>query len=142
MSANKQASRRIFEEIFGAGNFDLADELLHEDAVGHDPAQPEPVRGPGGLKESARGYRSAFPDLTFTIDEIVADGDLVAIRWTSTGTHKGDLFGIAPTGKQATVTGITIDKYKDGKLAESWTNWDTLGLLQQLGAVPTAVQTA
>ena len=142
MSANKRASRQIIEEIFGAGNLDLADELLREDAIGHDPAQPEPVKGPAGLKESAGGYRSAFPDLTIKVDEIFADDDLVAVRWTATGTHKGDLFGIPASGKQATVTGITIDKYKDGKLAESWTNWDTLGLLQQIGAVPTAMQTA
>jgi len=142
MSANKKASRRIIEEIFSAGNFDLADELLREDAIGYDPALPEPVKGPVGLKESARGYRSAFPDLTIKINEILGDDDLVAIRWTATGTHKGDLFGIAATGKQATVTGITIDKYKDGKVAESWVNWDTLGLLQQIGAVPTAMQTA
>jgi steroid delta-isomerase-like uncharacterized protein len=142
MSANKRASRRIIEEIFGAGNFDLADEILREDAIGHDPALPEPVKGPAGLKESASGYRSAFPDLAIEIDEIFSDDDLVAVRWTATGTHKGDLFGIAATGKQATVTGITIDKYEDGKLAESWTNWDTLGLLQQIGAVPSAMQPA
>jgi steroid delta-isomerase-like uncharacterized protein len=142
MEANKQASRRIIEEIFGAGKYDLADQLLKEDAIGHDPALPEPVKGPEGLKESARGYREAFPDLKLTVDEIVAEGDLVAIRWTARGTHKADLFGVPATGKQATVTGISIDKYAGGKLVESWTNWDTLGLLQQLGAVPSVMQTA
>ncbi len=142
MEANKTASRRIIEEIFGAGKFDLADELLRRDAVGHDPALPEPVQGPEGLKESARGYREAFPDLKATVEQVVAEGDLVATRWTCRGTQKGELFGIAPTGKQVTVTGITIDKYVDGKLAESWSNWDTLGLMQQLGAVPAAMQPA
>lgn len=142
MGANKQSSQRIIEEIFSAGNFDVADELLHKDAVGHDPALPEPVKGPAGLKESARGYRLAFPDLTIKIEDVFDDDDLVAIRWTAKGTHKGELFGMPATGKQATVTGITIDKYKNGKLVESWTNWDTLGLLQQLGAVPAVAQTA
>ena len=142
MEANKTASRRIIEEIFGAGKFDLADDLLRKDAVGHDPALPEPVKGPEGLKESARGYREAFPDLEAIVEEILAEGDLVATRWTCRGTQKGELFGISPTGKQVTVSGITIDRYVDGKLAESWSNWDTLGLMQQLGAVPAAMQPA
>ena len=142
MEANKKASRRILEEIFGAGKYDLADELLQAKAIGHDPALPRPVQGPEGLKESARAYRAAFPDLKLTVEDVVGDGDLVATRWSAHGTQKGELFGIAATGKEATVTGITIDRYSGGKLAESWTNWDTLGLLQQLGAVPTALQTA
>ena len=141
MDANERASTRIIEEIFGGGNYDLADDVGRADAVGHDPALPEPVKGPEGLKEAARGYRAAFPDLELTVENAIAEGDLVTIRWTARGTHKGDLFGIAPTGKQATVTGITIDRYAGGKIAESWTNWDTLGLLQQLGAVPSAMQT-
>ena len=141
MEANAKASRRVLEELFGAGNYGIADELIAASAVGHDPALPEPVTGPEGLKEAARGYRSAFPDLTMSVEAVIAAGDLVAIRWTARGTHKGDLFGIAPTGKEATVTGITIDRHADGKIAESWTNWDALGLLQQLGAVPSAMQT-
>jgi len=142
MGKNADGSRRIIEEIFGAGNYELTQELIGADAVGHDPAQPAPINGPDGVAASARGYRDAFPDLTLTVNQQIADGDYVATRWTAKGTHKGDLFGIAPTGKQTTVTGITIDQWTDGKVAESWTNWDTLGLLQQLGAVPAAMQTA
>jgi predicted ester cyclase len=97
--------------------------------------------GPEGVKQGARGYREAFPDLSMKVEEIVAENDLVAVRWTARGTHKNELFGIAPTGKEATVTGITIDRWAGGKIAESWTNWDTLGLLQQLGAVPAPAQT-
>jgi steroid delta-isomerase-like uncharacterized protein len=136
MNDNGSGSRRILEEVFGAGNFDLARDLIAPDALGHDPALPEPARGPEGVIEAARGYRSAFSDLRLTINDVVADGDLAAIRWTARGTHDGELFGIAPTGKEATVTGITIDRWADGKITESWTNWDTFGLLQQLGAVP------
>jgi steroid delta-isomerase-like uncharacterized protein len=142
MEKNARGSRRIIEEIFGAGNYELAHELIGADAVGHDPALPAPVAGPDGVAGAARGYRDAFPDLKLTVNQLIADGDHVATRWTAKGTHKGDLFGIAPTGKEATVTGITIDRWADGKVAESWTNWDTLGLLQQLGAVPAAMQTA
>jgi len=142
MDANAKGSRRMIEEVFGAGKYELADELVAADAVGHDPALPETPTGPEGVKEAARGYRGAFPDLRMSAEEVVAQGDKVAIRWTARGTHKGELFGIAPTGKEATVTGITIDRWAGGKIAESWTNWDTLGLLQQLGAVPAALQTA
>lgn len=142
MDANAKGSRRMIEEVFGAGAYELADELVAAGAIGHDPALPESPVGPAGVKEAARGYREAFPDLRMKAEEVVAQGDKVAVRWTARGTHKGELFGIAPTGKQATVTGITIDRWAGGKIAESWTNWDTLGLLQQLGAVPAAMQTA
>lgn len=139
---NARGSRRVLEEMFGGGNYELAHELIADDAVGHDPAQPEPTTGAAGEIEAARGYREAFPDLRMTVDQVIAEGQDVAIRWTARGTHKGDLFGIAPTGKEATVTGITIDRWADGKIVESFTNWDTLGLLQQLGAVPAAMQPA
>ena len=142
MEKNARGSTRIIEEVFGAGNYDLANELIGAEAVGHDPALPEPVRGPAGLIESARAYRDAFPDLRLTVEQAVTEGDYVALRWTARGTHRGELFGIPATGKEATVTGISFDRWADGKIVESWTNWDTLGLLQQLGAVPAALQTA
>lgn len=142
MESNKMAAKRIFDDGFNQGRFEVADELIHDDALGHDPALPEPMRGPEGFKELVRGYREAFPDLHVSIDQQVAEGDFVATRWTARGTHKGELFGVAPTGKESTITGMTIDRFKNGKIAESYTNWDTLGLLQQLGAVPTLVTTA
>jgi steroid delta-isomerase-like uncharacterized protein len=132
----KAIARREIEEVYGAGNFAVADEIVAHDFVGHDPALPEPLRGPAGIKEAATGYRNAFPDLRITIEAQVSEGDLVVTRWTARGTHQGELFGIAPTGKQATVTGISLDRISNGKIIEDWTNWDTLGLLQQLGAVP------
>jgi steroid delta-isomerase-like uncharacterized protein len=133
---NKALSRRLAEEMFAGGKLELADELVTADFVGHDVAAPEPIRGPEGLKDQARGYRDAFPDLDMTIDDQIAEGDKVVTRWTARGTHNGDLFGMAPTGKQATVTGVTIDRFAGGKIAESWDNWDALGLMQQLGAIP------
>jgi steroid delta-isomerase-like uncharacterized protein len=137
---NKALARRVVDELFVGGNLDLADELVTQDFVGHDVAAPEPIRGPEGLKEQAKGYRDAFPDLSLKIEDQTAEGDRVATRWTATGTHKGDLFGIAPTGKQATIEGVTIDRFSGGKIAESWDIWDALGLMQQLGVVPAMAQ--
>jgi steroid delta-isomerase-like uncharacterized protein len=133
---NKAVSRRLVEEVFVGGRLGVADELLDASFVGHDVAMPEPIRGPNGLKQLASGYREAFPDLQLMIEDQIAESEQVATRWTARGTHKGELFGISATGKQATVEGITIDRFSGGKIVESWVNWDTLGLMQQLGAVP------
>jgi steroid delta-isomerase-like uncharacterized protein len=134
--ANSQVSQRILEEAFGQGQLGLVDEFVAADAVDHDPANPEDVRGPTGLKEQISMYRAAFPDLQFTIEDTIAQDDRVVIRWSSRGTHQGELMGLAPTGKVVTVTGISIDRFAEGKIVESWTNWDVLGLMRQLGAAP------
>ena len=138
MSAETKAiARRFLEEAFNGGNLDVVDELVAPQFVNHDAAKPEPTVGIEGAKAGVTGYRDAFPDLRLTIEQQVADGEYVTTRWTARGTHQGDLMGMAATGKQATVTGITIDRIVDGRFVESWTNWDTLGLMQQLGVVPT-----
>ena len=140
MSAeNKALSRRLLEEAFNAGNIAVVDEVLATDVINHDSALPEPAVGQAAAKASIQGYRTAFPDLRLTIEEQLAGDDLVATRWSAKGTQQGELMGMPATGKQATVTGITIDKIVDGHIAESWTNWDTLGMLQQLGVVPALV---
>ena len=81
-------------------------------------------------------YRQAFPDLRMTVEAMFADGDCVITRWTAVGANTGEIPGMPATGKQSTVTGVTIDRIEDGKIVESWTNWDTLGMLQQLGIAP------
>jgi steroid delta-isomerase-like uncharacterized protein len=134
--SNKALSRRLLDEAFNAGNMGVVDEVLAPDVVNHDPALPAPSVGLDAAKANIQGYRTGFPDLRITIEEQIADGDRVATRWSAKGTHEGELMGMPATGKQATVTGITIDRIVDGKIAESWTNWDTLGMLQQLGVVP------
>jgi steroid delta-isomerase-like uncharacterized protein len=133
---NKDISRRV-AEAFSSGDVGVLDELVAEDVVNKDPSLP-PELPPGreGLKTLAQGYVSAYPDMDFTIEEQIAEGDKVVYRWTATGTHKGELLGIPPTGKKATVTGITIDRIKGGKVVETWNQWDNFGLLQQLGVVP------
>jgi steroid delta-isomerase-like uncharacterized protein len=132
----KAIVRRELEELYGAGNLDLADEIVASSYVGNDPALPEPRQGPQGVKEAVTGYRTAFPDLQISIEAQLQEKDTVVTRWTAVGTHEGELFGIAPTGKQVTVTGISIERFKEGQIVEEWTSWDTLGLLVQLGAVP------
>ncbi len=135
-------ARRLFEEGWSKGNLDVVDECVGASYVGYDPAQPEPTRGIEALKQSIQGYRAAFPDLTFTIDEAYAAGaDHTVLRWTARGTQQGALLGISPTGRSASVVGLTLSRIEGGKIVEEHTNWDTLGLLQQLGAI-TAPQPA
>ncbi len=134
VDTNKEIVRRLGVEPW-EGNLGVIDELVAADYVGHDPAQPE-LHGPDGIREFITTYLAAFPDGKITIDEQLAEGDLVASRWTGRGTQQGELMGVPPTGKQVTVSGITISRVKNGKVVEEWSNWDTLGMLQQLGVVP------
>jgi steroid delta-isomerase-like uncharacterized protein len=134
-----EASRRLFEQSFNEGNFDLVDQLVASEAVNHDPATPaqmRALRGPEVLKRTASMYRAAFPDVRVTVDDVIAADDKVVLRWHSEGTHLGELAGLAPTGAHGSVTGISIDRWKDGKLVEAWAEWDNLGLARQLGAAP------
>ncbi|MEO8744070.1 MAG: ester cyclase [Candidatus Dormiibacterota bacterium] len=134
---NKALARRGIEEVFNQGKFDVVGELVARNAVFHDPSVPGgKFEGPEGFKQFTQIYRNAFPDIKITINDQVAEGDKVVTRWTGTGTHKGELMGIAPTGKYSTVTGISFERYENGKLVESWANYDNLGMLQQLGVVP------
>jgi steroid delta-isomerase-like uncharacterized protein len=135
---NKAIVRRAFEEPW-KGNLDVLHELLASDYVGHDPANPEPLRGPEGVKEFVSTYRAAYSDARITVEQQLAEGDLVATRWTGRGTHDGELMGIQPTGKQVTVSGLTISRLAGGKIVEEFQNWDTFGMLKQLDAIPELV---
>jgi steroid delta-isomerase-like uncharacterized protein len=140
MDQNKQISRRLLQDAFGGGRYDVIDELVAPNWVVHDPSVTEDIRGPAGVRQLIETYRSAFPDLQMKVEEQIAEGDRVATRWSARGTHRGPLLGIDATGKEASVTGITIDRIENGEIVESWSNWDTLGLLQQLGVVPALAQ--
>jgi steroid delta-isomerase-like uncharacterized protein len=133
---NKHIARRLIEEALSAGRYEVIEEVVAPTFVNHDPSVTEDVRGPAGLRQLIDTYRTAFPDLRITVQDQIAEGDRVATRWTARGTHQGPLLGIDATGKEGSVTGITIDRIEDGKIVESWNNWDALGLLQQLGVVP------
>ncbi len=132
---NKALARRVLEEMFNKGNLDVADELLAPDYVDHDPAMPEDIHGPDGFKQYVSGYRSAFSDLHVEIEEQVAEGDLVATRWTGTGTHDGELAGIPPTGNRVTLPGMEIVRISGGKLVEGWEGYDSMNLMRQLGVM-------
>jgi len=135
---NKSIVRRSFEELFTQGKLAVADDVFAPEYVGHDPALPQDIRGPEQFKKFVMMYRNAFPDLALTIEDQIAEGDEVVTRFTARGTHRGELMGILPTGKKVVVTGISIDRMKNGKSVESWTNYDMLSLLQQLGVVRSA----
>ena len=129
-------ARLFFDEVFSEGKLELVDELFATDYVGHPSGAEEETQGPEGVKEYVAGLRGAVSDLTLTVQDHVAEGDKVVTRWTAQGTHDGELMGIAPTGRKAAVTGITIQRVQDGRVVEGWTNWDLMGLLQQLGVAP------
>jgi steroid delta-isomerase-like uncharacterized protein len=135
MADAKEIVKRLFEEPW-TGNFDVIDEFVAPEYVGYDPAEPEPIRGPAGVKANFEKYRAAFSDARITVKEQVAEGDTVATRWKARGTHDGEFAGIAPTGKEVTVKGFTFSKLENGKVIEEHQVWDALGMLVQLGAVP------
>ena len=133
---NKAVVRRFIAEAWNEGRLETVDELISADHVDHDPGRVGTPGGPGGMRAYVTMYRTAFPDTHIELGEMIAEGDLVAAPWTATGTHNGELMGIAPTGKSITVTGIGIDRVSGGKIVESWGNYDALGMLAQVGAIP------
>ena len=134
---NKAIARRALEEVWsGQGDLDAADELYAPNWLDHDPASPEDIRGPEGAKELASMYRNAFPDNRYSVEEQVAEGDMVVTRWIASGTHQGEIMGIAPTGNQVTMAGTSVERIVDGKIEETWDNYDALGMMQQIGAIP------
>ena len=133
---NKAIVRRFLEGIFTRGNPDVVDELAAPDFVVHDPSSEVGDVDAEGVKGSIAWSHNAFPDLRVTIEDQVAEGDKVATRWTVRGTHRGEMMGAAATGNRVTFTGTQTDYISNGKIRESWSNWDTLSMLQQIGAVP------
>ena len=133
---NKTIIRRYFEEAWNQGRLDLLDEIVAPNYVNHDPAVPGLPAGPQGLKPILAGFRAAFPDLHFTIEDLIAADDEVVTRWTMRGTHQGEFAGLAPTGKRVTTGGIQIERLVNGQIVEHWRKSDDLGLMQQLGALP------
>jgi steroid delta-isomerase-like uncharacterized protein len=138
---NKTLVRRYWEEVWNQGNLAVVDELIAADFDGHPaPSDADFGRGPAGQKQLVGLYRGAFPDLRMTIDDMAADGDRVVLRWTAHGTNTGEMMGMPATGKPATVTGMSLNRLAAGKIAEGWGNFDALGMLQQLGVIPTPEQ--
>ena len=135
---NKALARRLydaFNQAIRTGDFAALSMVLSADTVDHN---PNPGQAPGleGVKQVFGGFRAAFPDLTLTVEDMIAEGDKVVSRLTIRATHRGDFQGIPATGKQVTQTGIDILRIAGGKVVERWGEFDNLGLLQQLGVVP------
>jgi predicted ester cyclase len=135
---NKALVRRFFEEMWVKGNLSAADELLATNFVFHPPPGVAPDLE--GYKQWVSMTCAGLADRQSTVEDQTAEGDKVVTRWTYRGTHKGELMGIAPTGKQVTVTGISIDRIVGGKIVEEWNEIDNLGMMQQLGVVPSPGQ--
>jgi steroid delta-isomerase-like uncharacterized protein len=133
---NKSILRRIFDEIWNEGKVAVIDELYAADAVLHDPFVSKQFRGPEGIKRYTATFRSAFPDVHFTLAAMIGEEDLVVARWIARGTFTGPLLGIKPTGTSGMVTGVTIARLIGGKVVESWEQRDDLGMLRQAGVVP------
>jgi predicted ester cyclase len=136
---NKAIARRfveVLEEFFRTGEPDLLDSVLADNVVQHLSGQPSEAQSLEGFKQLLPALPQAFSDVLFTAEDMIAEGDRVAFRLTWTATHEGDFFGISPTGVRATVTEMHMFRIADGKVVERWCEWDALGLMQQLGAVP------
>ncbi len=133
---NIATARRYIDEVWNKGNLAALREVAAPNVVVHFLPKELP-KGIAGYEQFVKMYRAGFPDLHFVIDDVIADGDKVVMRWTVTGTHKGQFLSFAPTFRKGTVTGISIEHYDDqGRMVESWLNFDQLGMFQQLGLVP------
>jgi steroid delta-isomerase-like uncharacterized protein len=132
---NKTLVRRYVEEVLNRKNLAIVDELFAPTFVDHDSSMPD-AKGPAGIKRLAAMVHASFPDVRFTIEDLIAEGDRVVYRYTVRGSHQQDFMGIAAAGKQIEFTGIHIYRVEGGKLQEEWENWDTFGLMRQLGVIP------
>lgn len=131
-SGNKALIRRLFAEVWNKGNLRVAGEIFSYDYIMHDPnIKHEP--GIQSYEHHVTQVRATFPDIKFTIEDLVEEGNKVVVRWKAEGTHKAEFLGVPDTGKRVTVTGVTVTRISGGKVAESWANWNALGVMQQLG---------
>ncbi|MET3877869.1 ester cyclase [Chitinophaga sp. OAE865] len=132
---NKQLVERYFNEVWNNGQVDVLDELLRPDYINHTPSVPNPPKGPDGLKPIVKAIRKAFPDLHYTIKDVIATNNRIVARVVMTGTQTDSLFGIPPSGKRVNVNQINIEEIVDGKIAEHWRVTDELTMMKQLGVV-------
>jgi steroid delta-isomerase-like uncharacterized protein len=131
---SKEVVRSYLEQVVSAGNMSKADALVAADVVFISPYTPEPIRGREGLKQMIAGLHAAFPDFRLEEEEGLAEGELVASRWTAGGTHSGAAFaGLPASGRSFRITGMSIYRVRDGRIVAGWVNDDTLGMAMQLG---------
>ena len=130
---NRRLIERYFNEVWNEGRLEVLDEILADDYVNHTPSGPPPPPGPEGLKPIVAAIRSAFPDLEYTIEDMVVTDDKVAVRTTMRGTQTGELFGMPASGKPIEVGQMNIEWIRDGRIAEHWRRTDDVSMMQQLG---------
>jgi predicted ester cyclase len=133
---NKAQVRRVVEEVYNRGDLAVIDEVAASDLIIH--ASSQDIHGREGAKQYVAALRAGFPDLHFTVEDQIAEGDMVVTRWTARGTHTGEFQGIRPTGRAIRLAGSDIDRIIDGRTVECWVHVDELGLMQQLGVVAAA----
>ena len=131
---NIDVVRREYDEAWNQKNLDVIDEIYAPDYVGYDPRQV--VEGSEAFKQMLQSMFLGLPDVQMTIDDIFASGDRVAVRWSTTATHTGDLMGIPPSGKDAGVMGLMIYRLENGMIVEHWCVWDFFGMMQSIGVIP------
>src|SRR5215471_264077 len=139
MSSSEEAKeiiRRWNEEGWSGGNYELANEIISPNMTVHGAGGQSVGMGPDGLVDLIRTWRTAFPDGRMEIDDIIVEGDTVAIRNTWYGTHEAEFYGVAPSGNSVAVTSVGIDRVTDGLVSEGWGELDMVGMMQQMGALP------
>jgi len=129
---NKELVRRLFEDVLNGGRLGLLDQLIGNGYVEHNPSHNQ-ASGAAGVRAKVESLKAAFPDIRFVLEELIAEGAIVAARYQWRGTHKGTFLGIAPTGRRLAVRGMDFYRIEDGKLLEHWDNVDEFGMLSQLG---------
>ena len=134
VNTNKTTVERFYEEVWAGGNIGFAEEVFADDYVRHDLRRTQAAPGPAGQARIAEAFRRAFPDLDWRVDLVLAEHDLVAARWTASGTHSGSWGDLTPTGRRVEFSGVNIFRFgADGKVVEIWNHRDDLGLMEQLG---------
>jgi steroid delta-isomerase-like uncharacterized protein len=131
---NERLVSRIWDEIWNLGAYDVVDEVFDRDYVGHLPLMT--VHGTEEFKNVVRTYRTAYPDVQLTADDVFSQGDRVAVRWMSRGTHLGEMMGVPPSGKRIEVMGISLFRIAEGKVIEEWEGFDTYNMMRTIGAIP------
>lgn len=131
---NKTVARRFREDLWKSGNLSLADEIIDRNCLVHAriPVAIDFSTGPEAMKHLLFFYHLTFSEITMTVEDIIAEGDLVAVRWRGQGSHTGELFGIPATGREVHTSGTDLLRIVDGRIVEGWVNWDEIGMLEQL----------
>jgi steroid delta-isomerase-like uncharacterized protein len=132
--ANKHLAARWFEEVWNKGRAEAVDEMMDSEGIAWGLPAPESfLKGPAEFRPFFERFRGAFPNISLKIEDVVAEGDRVALRWTATMTHQGGHLGFKATGKEAKVSGMSFIRVQNGKIVEGWNEWDSSGLMKQLG---------